>query len=580
MPKNVSHSKEALLNNLVEVPVKIMFVEDSSVFNVGVLAAPDQPHTSFDEICLAPSVSWRACFIYGPHDRRDRKLLWQKISHLALSATCPFFVIESGCEETVQNTWFDSSSSNVIADLEQNLAHYAKNLTSWRRKHFRNNRKVIEELINELRLIQLATPTAANNARQRHLRKKLEETWRKEEMFWHQRSRVNWIKFGDQNTRFFHLSTVHRSQRNEITMLKNGEGQWVDDPVALNTLIRNHFTSIYTSVGVREFGDILDVIEPVVTEHMNASLEDIVADYEIVHAVKQLGAYKSPGKDGFPAKSWRTGSNLLYIISSPRSNLPSFLGGSSRITCASGQNINFVKSSALFSPNCPEDLQQQLCDLLNVQRMDLKARYLGLPSVIGRNKNELFSFILDKVLHKMQGWKQKLLSQAGREILIKSVIQAIPSYVMQCYLLPKGFLDKLLTHIRRFFWHGDAHGKHIHWLRWDRLSKPKDEGGLGFRYLHSFNLALLAKQVWDLTLLGCGKVSYTVEMFSFKVSDCRILTSFAIERKGDDSRFVIFQSYRKGKRGKLEIEQEEKKYKLLGTLNFTLYAMNQRRIKP
>ncbi|GKA03165.1 hypothetical protein Tco_0675946 [Tanacetum coccineum] len=111
------------------------------------------------------------------------------------------------------------------------------------------------------------------------------------------------------------------------------------------------------------------------------------------------------------------------------------------------------------------------------ERMDLKARYLGLPSVIGRNKNELFSFILDKVLHKMQGWKQKLLSQAGREILIKSVIQAIPSYAMQCYLLPKGFLDKLLTHIRRFFWHGDAHGKHIYWLRWDRLSKPKDEGG-------------------------------------------------------------------------------------------------------
>ncbi|GJZ34868.1 reverse transcriptase [Tanacetum coccineum] len=46
-----------------------------------------------DGICLAPFVSWRACFIYGPHDRRDRKLLWQKISHFVLSATCPFFVI-------------------------------------------------------------------------------------------------------------------------------------------------------------------------------------------------------------------------------------------------------------------------------------------------------------------------------------------------------------------------------------------------------------------------------------------------------------------------------------------------------
>ncbi|GJT25269.1 reverse transcriptase [Tanacetum coccineum] len=342
-----------------------------------------------DGICLAPSVSWRACFIYGPHDRRDRKLLWQKISHLALSATYPFFVIglnytwdnnraenaniweridqalanesllvtfpsqtlthcpilrsdhalllyntcpthkkrqkgfrfesmwmlESSCEETVLNTWSDSSSSNVIADLEQNLAHCAKNLTSWSRKHFQNNRKVIEELTNELRLVQSATPMAANNARQRLLGKKLEETWRKKEMFWHQCLRVNWIKFGDQNTHFFHLSMIHKSQRNAITMLRNGEGQWVDDPVTLNTLIRNHFMSIYTSVGVREFGNVLDVIKLVVTEHMNASLEDTVADYEIVRAVKQLGAYKSPGKDGFPA------FYLLTDVSSPRSFL-------------------------------------------------------------------------------------------------------------------------------------------------------------------------------------------------------------------------------------------------------------------
>ncbi|GJT25273.1 reverse transcriptase [Tanacetum coccineum] len=159
-----------------------------------------------------------------------------------------------------------------------------------------------------------------------------------------------------------------------------------------------------------------------------------------------------------------------------------------------GQNINFTKSSSLFPLNCLEDLQQQLCDLLNVQHMDPKACYLGLPSIIGRNKNELFSFILEKVLHNMQGWKQKLLSQAGCEILIKSVIQDIPLYAMYCYLLLKGFLDKLLTHIHRFFWHGDAHGKHIHWLKWDRLLKPKDEEGLGFRDLHQFNLALLAKQ--------------------------------------------------------------------------------------
>ncbi|GKA02896.1 hypothetical protein Tco_0675677, partial [Tanacetum coccineum] len=323
-----------------------------------------------------------------------------------------------------------------------------------------------------------------------------------------------------------------------------------DVPQANNLRKSNSNGSIMNTVGkVKLFMEVMMIIMK--GNHVDVPFDPGVVDNFLVSGIKMARTCPIISRIFFVDDS-------SFFFKANRAECQNLLNILARYCSASGQNINFVKSSTLFSPNCPEDLQQQLCDLLNVQRMDLKARYLGLPSVIGRNKNELFSFILDKVLHKMQGWKQKLLSQAGREVLIKSVIQAIPSYAMQCYLLPKGFLDKLLTHIRRFFWHGDAHGKHIHWLRWDRLSKPKDEGG--------------AWLVWDLTLLGYGKVSSTVEMFSFKVSDGRILTSFAIERKGDDSRFVIFQSYRKGKRGKLEIEQEEKKYKLLGTLNFTLYA--------
>lgn len=78
--------------------------------------------------------------------------------------------------------------------------------------------------------------------------------------------------------------------------------------------------------------------------------------------------------------------------------------------------------------------------------------------------------------------------------MIKSVVQAIPSYVMSCFLLPVQFCNKLNSHIRRFWWSGDPKESKIHWIKGEELCKPKWEGGMGFRDLRDFNLALLAKQ--------------------------------------------------------------------------------------
>ena len=52
----------------------------------------------------------------------------------------------------------------------------------------------------------------------------------------------------------------------------------------------------------------------------------------------------------------------------------------------------------------------------------------------------------------MKGWKKKLLFQAGREVLIKAVIQAIPTYTMSCFKLPKCLVQDIESHIRKFWW--------------------------------------------------------------------------------------------------------------------------------
>ena len=92
------------------------------------------------------------------------------------------------------------------------------------------------------------------------------------------------------------------------------------------------------------------------------------------------------------------------------------------------------------------------------------------------------------------GWKEKLLSNTGKEVLIKAVTQAVPSYTMSCFKLPNALCDGMTRMVRQFWWGQVKNEKKVAWMSWDKMCLPKDKGGMGFRDLKSFNLTLLAKQ--------------------------------------------------------------------------------------
>jgi hypothetical protein len=106
----------------------------------------------------------------------------------------------------------------------------------------------------------------------------------------------------------------------------------------------------------------------------------------------------------------------------------------------------------------------------------------------------LFDYIAERVRSKLNGRSEKNLSYATKEILIKSVRQAMPTYSMACFLLGKGTCQKQTSLMAKFWWSGDLHGRSVHWLAWDKIAKAKDCGGMGFRDLHLFNLALLVSR--------------------------------------------------------------------------------------
>ena len=83
--------------------------------------------------------------------------------------------------------------------------------------------------------------------------------------------------------------------------------------------------------------------------------------------------------------------------------------------------------------------------------MEKHEKYLGLPTVVGKNRTETFSFIKEQLSQKLEGWQGKLLSGAGKDILIRVVAQTLPSYTMSCFLLPKTFCNTLHQMCARFW---------------------------------------------------------------------------------------------------------------------------------
>lgn len=167
------------------------------------------------------------------------------------------------------------------ASIVQKLNRCRVSLKGWSRRTFGNNKERIQSLRNSLGWVQQQPYSELICKEEKALKEDLEMAMPREEMYLHQRSRLNWISYGDRNTAFFHATMIQRRQRNQLSKLRVEGGSWVSSDREINEQLHDYFSSLFQATGPRNFDLILGQVEASVSQSMNISLTRPFSDEEI-----------------------------------------------------------------------------------------------------------------------------------------------------------------------------------------------------------------------------------------------------------------------------------------------------------
>ncbi|KAL5832096.1 hypothetical protein ACOSQ4_017450 [Xanthoceras sorbifolium] len=256
-----------------------------------------------------------------------------------------FWLKDDSCHQVVRNSWNAGVDGNSAEDIRRKLKSCASHLEVWSRSIFGSLRKSISEKLEALNLLLAGVQSVSSAEKIKVLEKELSSLLAKEELYWQQRARTDWMISGDKNTKFFHARATARKRKNEILKLVDEFGVCHEDDEGIANTVSNYFSSLFKSSSPS-----VQDLEEASCNIKNRFSEDMVC-------LRILNGFES-------VKSL----NHTNIVLIPKKG--------------SGQLVNFQKFAITFSPNVLSGCKDSIQIIFDLARSQSHDRYLGLPTLV------------------------------------------------------------------------------------------------------------------------------------------------------------------------------------------------------
>ncbi|GKA87855.1 putative reverse transcriptase domain, reverse transcriptase zinc-binding domain protein [Tanacetum coccineum] len=157
-----------------------------------------------------------------------------------------------------------------------------------------------------------------------------------------------------------------------------------------------------------------------------------------------------------------------------------------------------IPKSTTFFCNVLNHVKIVILNIMPFSEGELPIKYLRVPLISSRLLNKDCKVLVEKAKNKIEDWKDKSLSFAGRLQLCKSVISSMHIYWASVLAIPKGIILDIQNLICGFLWCNGDYKRGKAKVAWVNICLPLSEGGLGLRSLEVFNKTLLTTHIWNI----------------------------------------------------------------------------------